>query len=204
MIKSVHTTVQLILAAGSSSRMGYPKQLLPWKNTSLIVHEIEKSQRLAQVSTVVILGANSEIIKKEIAHFPIVTIDNQHWGSGMGTSISCGMQYVLEKQKSCTNVLITLVDQPLIDTKHLNSLILQSAKHPDKIIATSRMRNLGVPAIFPKYYFRELHKLEEDYGARFLLKQYKDSIVSVVDNYNRTDDIDTPEQYRALLERVKE
>ncbi|KAA1245953.1 NTP transferase domain-containing protein [Aquimarina sp. RZ0] len=203
MIKPVHT-VQLILAAGSSSRMGCPKQLLPWKNSSLLVFEIEKSLQLAQVFTVVVLGANFEIIKKEIAHFPIVIIYNQHWKSGMGTSISCGIQYALEKQRYCTNVLITLIDQPLIDMEHLDSLMQKSVKHPDKIIATQRKNNFGVPAIFPKRYFKELYNLAEDYGARYLLKQYKDSIVSVVDDYNKTADIDTLEQYTALLQRMKE
>ena len=69
--------------------MGSPKQLLPWKEESLIVSEIKKVQKLPQLETYVILGAHFDLINKEIEHLPVRILYNQSWQSGMGTSISC-------------------------------------------------------------------------------------------------------------------
>ncbi len=191
------------MAAGSSSRMGRPKQLLPWKNTSLIANEVEKSIQLKQVMTYVILGANFEVIKKEIAHFPVEILHNKNWKLGMGSSISFGIQQTLKSKENFEAVLITLVDQPLIDEAYLTSLISKFNQNQDAIIATAMKERIGVPAIFPGQYFEELSGLNEDYGARHVIKNYKDQIITV-DGKDKTDDIDTIEQYKALCKRVKE
>lgn len=201
--KTTNHIAHIIVAAGSSSRMGSPKQLLPWKNSSLIEHEIEKSLQLKELTSFVILGANFELIQKKIQHFSIETVHNQHWKSGMGSSISCGVHYIMKNERSFDAVLITLVDQPLIDTLHLNNLISEFDKNQDAIVATKMKSRIGVPAIFPRCYFKELFDLNEDYGARYIIKKYGDQILTI-DGKDKTDDIDTMEQYKALSERVKE
>ncbi|WP_366142703.1 nucleotidyltransferase family protein [uncultured Aquimarina sp.] len=193
----------IILAAGSSSRLGSPKQLLPWKKTSLIAYEVEKSLQLKKLTTFVVLGANFEIIQKEIKHFPVEILYNKNWKLGMGASISFGMQQILKDEENFDAVLITLADQPLIDEVHLHSLISKFNKNQDAIIATSMKDRIGVPAIFSKRYFKELLALNEDYGARQIIKKYEDHIITI-DGKDKTDDIDTKEQYNALSERVKQ
>ncbi|MHA7057115.1 nucleotidyltransferase family protein [Aquimarina sp. M1] len=194
----------IILAAGSSSRMGSPKQLLPWKsNSSLILHEIEKSLSLKKLTTFVVLGANFEMIEKEIIHLPVEILYNQHWQSGMGTSISCGLRHILQDEVNVEGVLITLIDQPMIDENHLKSLISKFDKGQEGIVATITNERIGVPAIFSSQYFDELSVLNNDYGARQIIKKYKKDI-STINGKGKTDDIDTIEQYKALLERVKE
>lgn len=192
----------IILAAGSSSRLGSPKQLLPWTSGSLIEQELRKSMQIEELTTYVILGANFEIIKKEIAHYPIHILQHKNWHLGMGTSISFGVQHILNTIMAYDAVLITLVDQPFVDIAHLHSLILENAQHRDKIIATKTKETMGVPAIFPKMYFEELTQLKQDYGARYILKKYKEHI-RTIDGADKTDDIDTLEQYKALLDRAK-
>nr|WP_299222834.1 nucleotidyltransferase family protein [uncultured Aquimarina sp.] len=191
------------MAAGSSSRLGSPKQLLPWKKTSLIAYEVEKSLQLKKLTTFVVLGANFEIIQKEIKHFPVEILYNKNWKLGMGASISFGMQQILKDEENFDAVLITLADQPLIDEVHLHSLISKFNKNQDAIIATSMKDRIGVPAIFSKRYFKELLALNEDYGARQIIKKYEDHIITI-DGKDKTDDIDTKEQYNALSERVKQ
>ncbi|AXT49336.1 nucleotidyltransferase family protein [Aquimarina sp. BL5] len=193
----------IILAAGSSSRLGSPKQLLPWKNSSLIVNEIEKSLQLRTLTTFVVLGAHFETIQKEIKHFPVEILHNTNWESGMGASISFGIEHIVKNEKNVEAVLITLVDQPLIDEEHLNNLISKFNKNQEAIIATSMKDRIGVPAIFSKRYFNELLELNEDYGARQIIKKYKDLIIAT-DGKDKTYDIDTKEQYKRLSERIKQ
>ncbi len=159
--------------------------------------------QLKKLTTFVVLGANFEIIQKEIKHFPVEILYNKNWKLGMGASISFGMQQILKDEENFDAVLITLADQPLIDEVHLHSLISKFNKNQDAIIATSMKDRIGVPAIFSKRYFKELLALNEDYGARQIIKKYEDHIITI-DGKDKTDDIDTKEQYNALSERVKQ
>ncbi len=149
------------------------------------------------------MGAHFEIILKEIKHFPVVILHNKNWELGMGASISFGIQQILKYKENFEGVLITLVDQPLIDEEHLNNLISKFNENQDAIIATSMKDRIGVPAIFARHYFKELLLLKEDYGARQIIKKYESHIINI-DGKDKTDDIDTKEQYKALLERVKQ
>nr|WP_299242867.1 nucleotidyltransferase family protein [uncultured Aquimarina sp.] len=191
------------MAAGSSSRLGSPKQLLPWKNTSLIANEVEKSLKLKRLVTVVVLGAHFEIIQKEIKHFPVEILYNKNWKSGMGASISFGIRHILNDDILYDAVLISLIDQPFIDEVHFGKLISEFDKNQNTIITTGMKDRMGVPAIFPRGYFEELLALNEDYGARMIIKNNMNQIITV-DGKDMTDDIDTIEQYRVLSKRVKE
>ncbi|MBQ4822535.1 nucleotidyltransferase family protein [Aquimarina sp. MMG016] len=192
-----HKIAHLILAAGSSSRLGRPKQLLPWKGLTLIEHAIAQSLQLDQVSTYVVLGAYFDLIQKEIDDFPLTIVYNNDWKSGMGSSISFGIKSILQENSSYDAVLISLVDQPLLEAEHLSELISEFVKKPDQVIATGLSKRVGVPAIFPSSYFEELSKLKEDFGARYILKQYKE-FVDVVSDSGKGIDIDTLEQYQIL------
>ncbi|WP_366944308.1 nucleotidyltransferase family protein [uncultured Aquimarina sp.] len=200
MIKEI---AHIILAAGASTRMGSPKQLLPWKEESLIVSEIKKVQKLSQLETYVILGANFDLINKEIEHLPVRILYNQSWQSGMGTSISTGVRHIMSATKKYKAVLISLIDQPFIDLAHFNNLIQHYTENPNAIVATAMQAKIGVPAMFSSIYFEELSELKEDFGARYIIKKYKDKVITL-DGKNKTDDMDTMEQYRLLIKRLKE
>lgn len=159
--------------------------------------------QLRTLTTFVVLGAYFEIIQKEIKHFPVEILHNTNWELGMGASISFGIEHIVKNEKNVEAVLITLVDQPLIDEEHLNSLISKFNKNQEAIIATSMKDQIGVPAIFSKRYFKELLALNEDYGARQIIKEYKDLIIAI-DGKDKTYDIDTKEQYKRLSERIKQ
>ncbi len=79
----------LLLAAGGSSRMGQPKQLLPWGNRTLIEHQILTLQKAGQPVNVV-LGSNSDLVMPVIEKYPVNIFVNPNWESGMGSSISFG------------------------------------------------------------------------------------------------------------------
>lgn len=178
----------LILAAGSSTRMGQPKQLLPWKNTTLLGNTIETAKALTK-NILVVLGAHAELIEEKIPK-DVNRIINIGWNSGMGTSIALGVQQ-LERALHPERILILLVDQPLIDSDYLKEMISR-AEAP--IVATAYGKKIGVPVIFEKSYFEALKDLGADYGARYLLKKYRDSIL-VLNAAGKEVDLDTPENY---------
>ena len=85
----------LLLAAGSSSRMGQPKQLLPWGDQTLIGHQIQKLIKTGHPVHVVI-GSNSELILPVIEKFPANILINKDWELGMGSSISFGIKQIIQ------------------------------------------------------------------------------------------------------------
>ncbi len=189
----------LILAAGSSSRMEEPKQLLPWGDTTLIGHAIQQSLALEEVTTYVILGAYFDLINMQINHFPIEILKNSDWQSGMGSSISSGVKTIMKDKVTYNAALITVVDQPLIDTVHLNALLTEFKKTPNDIVATDLGERVGVPAIIPKKYFEELSQLKADHGARYIIAAYKNEVKTIT-ALDKGVDIDTVEQYETLFQ----
>lgn len=188
-------TAILILAAGSSSRMGKPKQLLPYKNTTLLGNAIEQAQKSSANAMFCVLGANAKIIKTSIEKHQIETIYNPNYKDGLSSSIVTGIDYL--STKNFDAVLIMLADQPNVDSKYLNELIKTFEENLSKIISSSYNENLGVPAIFPKKYFVELLKLKGDKGAKDLLKKYQTEIITM--KPFDLIDIDTKKDYQNLI-----
>lgn len=190
----------LILAAGASTRMGEKvKQLLPWGTSTLIENAVDTAKQVAD-SVFVVLGANKEEIKKAIA-LDVETIYNPNWQSGMGSSISIGVQNILKLNLDQKGLLIMLADQPLIDTSYLNELKKEFDQGNFKIVATSYENRLGVPAVFHQSIIPELVNLNEEYGARHIIKKYHTDIKAVFPNGKELD-IDTPKNYSQLIDKM--
>src|ERR1700722_15860828 len=123
----------ILLAAGSSTRMGRPKQLLLYKNQSLLRRAAEQALKAGCDPVIVVLGSSAEQMKPELTNLPVQIIENPHWPQGMGTSIRAGLQTLLPSPStrgegkgegsSPPAVIITLCDQPLIDAAALTQLI---------------------------------------------------------------------------------
>lgn len=184
----------LILAAGSSSRMGRPKQLLTWKGGTLLGHSIKVAQVLTQ-NFVVVLGAHEKQISPLVPKKHVTV--NSGWKIGIGSSIAHGVQF-LEAKYEPHAVLIQLVDQPLLKLAHYKNLIHKHRANPSKIVCTAYTSRNGVPAIFPKRYFEELKRLNADFGARKFLNGIQHDILSL-QPIGRLTDLDTPEDYDFLL-----
>ncbi len=187
-------TAILILAAGSSSRMGTPKQLLPYKNTTLLGYTIEQVKQIDTKHAFCVLGANAEIIEKSIENYQIETIYNSDFKNGLSSSIVVGVKKL---QHDFDTILIMLGDQPNVNSNYLNKLIKTSVENPSRIIASNYQNKIGVPAIFPKKYFNQLLELKGDKGARNILNNNKSDIIKMPP-FNLTD-IDTREDYQNLI-----
>ncbi|MFT4661698.1 MAG: molybdenum cofactor cytidylyltransferase [Patiriisocius sp.] len=187
--------VAVILAAGASTRMGQPKQLLPWKSTTLLNHCINEVIQADIIETAVILGSNHEEIQSTIKPSTIHCIYNTNWENGMGSSIAKATEYAMKK--NIDGVLFVLADQPFVDSNYLNILLNEYIPKQNQIIGTSYNNHVGVPAIFDKRYFSELISLTGKQGAKDLIHKYAPKVTKFSPDFD-FQDIDTPEDYRQL------
>lgn len=188
------------MAAGSSTRMGQPKQLLPWKNTTLIEDAISTVLQLESSKSIVVLGANSEKITPKIETHPIEMIHNPNWEKGLGNSIAFGANYIKNNYRT-DGILIVLADQPLIYSSYLKGMIdVFEPKNRGQIIATKYPNaKLGVPALFDASYLEELSTIDGDKGAKILLEKYSDQLITTQFETNIFD-VDTKEDYNKLMD----
>ncbi|PHN05032.1 nucleotidyltransferase family protein [Flavilitoribacter nigricans] len=192
----------LLLAAGASTRMGQPKQLLSWRGQSLIRHAVSTIQQSGiSDKIVVVLGANRELIAPELNDLSVEIVFNPDWSEGMGSTIRSGLEYLVKNGADVwAGVGISLVDQPLVHADHLRDLY-QLWRQSSAPIAAARYEGVfGVPAIFAHSFFPHLLSLEGAAGARKLLQKFRDQ-VEPMDLPEGRLDLDTPEEYRKLKER---
>ncbi len=188
----------LILAAGSSSRLGKPKQLLNYRGKTFIRHVIDLAIQLTPDKLVCVLGAGKAEILPEIPDH-VESIVNGNWQSGMGSSIVAGIEYMRYKVDA---VMVLLVDQPKISLGDLTQLKTLHHQNPSKVIATTYDGKPGVPAIFPSICFEELLELDGDKGARSLLLKWGAKVLLHECSSDITD-IDTVLDYQSFLESNK-
>ncbi len=196
--RAEHQIAIVILAAGASKRMPAIKQLLPWKQTTFINHCIEQSLGSKAQDVFVVLGAHAEEILKNL-HPKATVVMNPNWEQGMGTSVAKAIHFFEEKSLFFDAVLLVLVDQPLLDYGYFNKLLDKYIDTNKNIVASKIKAGAGVPVILNQIYFKNLKKLDQDYGAkRILAENWHD--VLVVDSEEKNRDIDTMEAYKALYE----
>ncbi|GMQ23839.1 NTP transferase domain-containing protein [Algoriphagus sp. oki45] len=171
-------TCIILLAAGSSSRLGSPKQLVEFQGEKLIQKAIDEAQKSTSDSLVVILGWNPDLIKTGFNSENIPHVINDHWVEGMASSMQSGLRYVMEKENP-DQVILMLVDQPFVDNQLLNRLIAEKSKSGKGIVACSYSNTLGVPAIFDQKYFQELLQLKSSEGAKKVILKNKEDVFAV-------------------------
>ncbi len=191
----------LILAAGASRRMGQPKQLLPWGNSTLLQHAIRHAKGLDINKIGVVLGAYAQKIQKSLSKYKVELLMNPNWEDGLGSSLAYGIKNLVNTEQTLDGILVMLGDQPLIDTSYLNRLMEAFASENKGIIVTSYGNRVGVPAVFSSRYFSELTDLDRDQGAKEIIRKYKGDMY-VVDPEGKAIDLDTKEAYDALLTKM--
>lgn len=185
----------VILAAGKSLRMGFAKQIIRINNEPLLKITLDKIESISE-NTYCVLGANKDLILEEIHFNNTVVIDNINYEKGLSSSISICIEFFEKKNLNYDGVLFVLGDQPAIETEYFLSIIKTFNEHKTKIIATNYDGKAGVPALFPKSFFKELKIIKGDKGAREILKNKPKSIIfesfktNLVDIDTRKDLID--------------
>lgn len=188
----------LILAAGASTRMGRPKQLLPYKETTLLGHALSIAKATKPTSLHVILGANRVKIEERISFEGVHITHNPDWETGMAGSIKCGINSILEGSSAELGVVIMLGDQPFVNEKLLRELYEKAEESAKGMAASAYEKNYGVPAYFSPAYYPKLLQLSGQAGAGKLFKLFPDDLVSVP-ALEVLADVDTPEDYQNLI-----
>ncbi|QNL50161.1 nucleotidyltransferase family protein [Olivibacter sp. SDN3] len=188
----------IIIAAGMSRRLGTLKQLLSFKGNSLLMNTVLTAKQVKTGVTVVVLGAQAELLKKQIRAVELDVLVNGQYQEGMASSIRCGVQHVANRYKKVEGVVIMVCDQPYVDHTHVEALIEKSELTNAKVVASTYAGRKGVPAFFAKDMFPVLAELKGDIGAKYILRRRR-GVATVAFPLGHID-IDTKEAYEQLLE----
>lgn len=186
----------IILAAGESSRLGYPKQIAKYKDKTLLQYAIDAANGSLADKKVLVLGAFKDEIKKTFSGAEIPNIPNPKWQEGMSSSIKKGMEY-LQKFDPVDQVIIMLCDQPFVDAELINNLIQTQKESGKGIVASAYSKTFGVPILFTKAYFKNLMDLTGDGGAKKIAEAHQDDLELFSFPKGKTD-IDTEADLRDL------
>jgi molybdenum cofactor cytidylyltransferase len=184
----------IILAAGSSSRLGIPKQLLPCRETNLLCHSVNIALKSDCRPVIVVLGAYFEQIYPEIVPLPVYIVKNENWEQGMGTSIQKGIQALIQIEPNIEAVIITLCDQPFLSLAVISQLLEAYRTMHQPIIASEYADTVGVPALFERLVFPDLMNLKGREGAKQVIKKYEQSVFRISFPGGEID-LDTPQDY---------
>jgi molybdenum cofactor cytidylyltransferase len=186
-----------VLAAGSSSRLGRPKQLLPYNGKSLLEFTVDTAMNSRVEPVIVVLGSNAELIARMIDKKRIHIVKNKDWIEGMASSIRCGIEMLTQISPSADAVILMVCDQPFVSASLLNNLV-STQKSTSKLIVTCQYRNVvGPPTLFYKTIFPDLLGLKGDTGAKNIVANYINDVATVQFDEGIID-IDTETDYRAL------
>ena len=152
----------IILAAGASTRLGQPKQLVMLDGERLLERAIRIARQAGCEPVVVVLGASAETILSECDLEEAAVVINADWEEGMAASIACGVAAV---DGEVEGALVMACDQPAVTSAHLQALM-----NTGEVTASMYAERRGIPAYFPAASFEDLMALEGDVGARDLLR----------------------------------
>ncbi|RZK53594.1 MAG: nucleotidyltransferase family protein [Pedobacter sp.] len=190
----------IILAAGNSSRLGKPKQLLTFQGKSLLQIATEAAIETEANAIVTVLGAFAKEIFAAHQHPHINYIINESWEKGMSTSINAGLVELLRLNPALDNVIIMVADQAFLSSSILTQLIAKKEQTQYPIIASNYGNTIGTPVLFNKKYFAALMNLIGDTGAKHLLQQHPNEVATI--NFEKgLIDIDTEADYDNLTKQ---
>ena len=161
----------VILAAGDSTRMGFPKQLAEVKNKPLLELVIEKVNTYFELSTVV-LGSENEIIEEKINFYNSNILINENWEEGIVSSIRTAL-FFYQEQKQIENLVFFLGDQPEVRDEVIIAL-QNNEMDNSKILIPQYRYKLGFPVLIPRPFWSKLELLTQDDPGEFEISAYKD------------------------------
>ena len=184
----------LILAAGSSRRMGSQKLLLPYGQSTIIETVIDNVLNSSIDHVMVVLGANQEEIQDTLEHKPVQFCHNRKHEQGMLSSVICGIRAL---PPDAVTALIYLGDQPGIHPAVTNTVIEAYSEELFGIVIPVHMHRRGHPLLVDMKYRKEIEKLDLEEGLRSLRHHFPDDVLEVeVDEPEILVDIDTREDYK--------
>ena len=188
----------IILAAGASSRMGRPKQLLMYEGQTLLRRAIHAAEAAGCCPIKVVLGCGVEALQTEVAATTAQAIVNADWQKGIGTSIRHGVAALLDENPATDRVVLMLADQPHVTADTIRALDHAQRQTQSPICAAAFEATIGPPVIVTGPFIRALLELPDDRGAKAIWTDHPEALTKVP-RPEAAIDVDTPESYAALL-----
>jgi len=169
----------IVLGAGSSIRFGAPKQLAEFQGKSLVQTAIDVANASSSDYVFLVLGKSSSEILENLQLGRAEVVFNKDFQAGIASSIKCGLANVPD---DCAGMIIMVADQPYLTSVHLDMLIDRFWKSPKSIIVLSNRGEARNPVLIPFELVPALEELQDDEGARALVRKNPQTIlVEVVD-----------------------
>ncbi len=197
----------VILSAGESSRMGSPKALLPVEGKSFIERIVAglKESRVGEI--LVVLGHHAAEIEPQIRNLPITVIINRNYRKGQISSLITVINYLTKgrEEGSVDGILVHLVDHPFLSPQLVNEMIDRFYGTKKLIVVPLYRGKRGHPVLFSKELFSELLNAPLEQGAKPVVHAHHNETLEIItEEEGVVVDIDTPEEYRARLNKLNE
>ena len=186
----------IVLAAGGSTRLGEPKQLLEFDNETLAHAAVRAAHEGGCDVVCLVTGHAQTEVEHAVADLNPILAQNQEWQRGMGSSIRIGLSAV----SPVSAIVLLACDQPAVNGKMIRSLIERYDQTGRAIIASHYSGTLGIPALFDHSCFAELRALADDRGAKAVI-QADPARVASFEFPDGALDLDAPDDLRAWRSR---
>jgi len=192
----------VILAAGGSTRLGSPKQLIKDQTGISLIRKIGSMVMSLQCKQkLMVLGSDHETIQSELKDTGIPIIVNREWQTGISSSIHCAV-HTLTKVNDLEGLMFLVCDQPYLNQKIIES-ILTKFQNTSRFIVASRYQGfIGTPALFHSSFFPNLLQLTGDKGAGKIINENL-SKTAVVEFEEGIFDIDTQEDLKRYIQDTR-
>jgi molybdenum cofactor cytidylyltransferase len=184
----------LVLAAGGSSRLGTPKQLLAYRDTTLLGHVLDTARACPFDQLLCVIGGSADEIRARVDLSGLDVVENRHFGEGCSSSIAAALDAV---DPGADLLVLLLGDQPGVTPATVASLLEGRGDAP--LAACAYEDGRGHPLAFARSTFAELEQLHGDKGVWKLLDRRASEVVDVPVRGPIPRDVDTAEEYRAIV-----
>lgn len=187
------SVVGVVLAAGGSTRLGHPKQLIEIDGIPLILRIVRAAKAVPAIDRIiVVLGANADQIRPLLDPLDVTIIETTQWQAGLSQSIRSAIVTIEARFPETSAALFTLCDQPYLDAAALRAITAAGSTSNCAVVAAEYDNHPGAPCLINRRHFDFLKQLEGDEGARALFKKLDPSELSLVDLPQLSLDLDTP------------
>lgn len=188
----------IVLAAGGSTRLGRPKQLLHGNGETLVHRAVRLALATQPLRTLVICGGNAEDVRAAITDLPVEVLFNPDWREGLASSLRLAAATLADDERP---VLIIGCDQPALEHDHLQRL-LEGATGSSSGCAASRHGDApGIPVVVNALLLHGACELRGDKGLRGVLQALREGSLYLLEAPELEFDLDTPGDVEEAVRR---
>jgi molybdenum cofactor cytidylyltransferase len=190
----------VVLAAGSSSRLGQPKQLAPIAGRPAISYTLDALRASRVDRIILVLGHAADAIAAALDLSGVTVVRNDAYAEGQSTSVIAGVQSLGDDVEAA---LMVVGDQPLLAPTVVDAIVRAYEQTGGPFIVPVYEGEWGNPVLLARATWPLLENLKGDTGARPILRKHMDMVLEVPVPGSLLDDIDTPEDYARIRARIE-